>query len=198
MDIEKTWQSDKNRIVVFSCKVCNMPSCFSIPRGSELAKIIEKNNGSHSYFELNPFDISEFVVSADNNDKKIPEYLPMTVLKAFRQAENNANEQGHEEASALMFRRCIEMAARHLDNAKDLTLIKRLEKLKKDTKITPSMFDWANQIRIIGNDAAHDEDPISNEELESIRLFSEMFLRYAFTLPEMINKLRLSTQSKKP
>ena len=46
------------------------------------------------------------------------------------------------------------------------------------------MGDFAHSIRSLGNNAAHSE--ISLDELEQLRLFTQLFLQYTFTLPAMI------------
>jgi hypothetical protein len=48
------------------------------------------------------------------------------------------------------------------------------------------MREWAHQIRELGNDAAHDEDPFTEHEAQTLQAFTELFLTYSFTLPGMI------------
>ena len=51
------------------------------------------------------------------------------------------------------------------------------------------MKDWAHQIRLDGNDATHEEDKVfTKEDAEQIREFTELFLIYAFTLPERVKR----------
>jgi hypothetical protein len=38
----------------------------------------------------------------------------------------------------------------------------------------------------MGNDAAHEVDPPTREELADLRSFTEMVMRYLFTLPAMV------------
>jgi hypothetical protein len=48
------------------------------------------------------------------------------------------------------------------------------------------MKEWAHEIRLLGNDAAHEEDPFTPPEAESLQAFTQLFLTYAFTLPGML------------
>lgn len=50
------------------------------------------------------------------------------------------------------------------------------------------MKDWAHQIRRMGNDASHEEEPVTEHEATALHGFCEMFLQYAFTLPGMLTE----------
>ena len=49
------------------------------------------------------------------------------------------------------------------------------------------MKEWAHEIRCLGADAAHDEDPFTENEAKSLQPFTELFLTYAFMLPGMLD-----------
>lgn len=66
------------------------------------------------------------------------------------------------------------------------TLEKRIDSLPAAMGVTPAMKEWAHQIRHLGNDAAHEDDPFSKEEADSLQAFTELFLTYVFTLPGML------------
>jgi hypothetical protein len=48
------------------------------------------------------------------------------------------------------------------------------------------MKQWAHEVRIIGRDATHDEDAVTQEEATDMQAFVELFLVYAFDLPSRI------------
>jgi hypothetical protein len=56
------------------------------------------------------------------------------------------------------------------------------------------MWEWANQVRIEGNEALHDPDEFTESEAAPLRLFSEMFLKYMFELPEEVRLYREKTE----
>jgi hypothetical protein len=90
-----------------------------------------------------------------------------------------------------MFRRAIELAVRKLvPNAKrGDKLVKLIEQLPPDVA-TPAMKEWAHHIRFDANDAAHDPDEYSENDAWQLHVFAQMFLTYAFTLPEMLKRAK--------
>lgn len=55
--------------------------------------------------------------------------------------------------------------------------------LKNQVLVKP-MGDFAHRIRVLGNQGTHSD--ISFAELGELRLFTQLFLQYTFTLPAMI------------
>jgi Domain of unknown function (DUF4145) len=45
------------------------------------------------------------------------------------------------------------------------------------------MRSWAHQVRLIGNDAAHEAAEPSSEDIDAMAAFAETLLKYLFTLP---------------
>ena len=66
----------------------------------------------------------------------------------------------------------------------------RLEFLHETHKITPDMRSWADHVRVEGNAALHDPEEFAEADAKSLRLFTEMFLRYIFELPGAVRKFR--------
>lgn len=62
------------------------------------------------------------------------------------------------------------------------------------------MKDWAHQIRIDGNDAAHDEKPFAQEEAAQLLEFVRLLLTYVFTLPAQVaaRRAEIQAQSARP
>lgn len=54
----------------------------------------------------------------------------------------------------------------------------------------PRSAEWANQIRFWGNNAAHEDEPFTEEDARQMGEFTELFLTYLFTLPEKLAKAR--------
>ncbi len=70
------------------------------------------------------------------------------------------------------------------------TLFERIDEAARQNKLTPSLAEWAHQIRLDGNDAAHDEEPFSKEDAERLQTFTELVLLYLFTLPGKLDEAR--------
>lgn len=122
-----------------------------------------------------------------------PEHLPPSVEKSLGQAEYSFPIVGQEEPSAAMYRRTIEMAFKAKFPEKTGTLYARIKSLADKGSITKEVGEWADEVRLDGNGAVHDEDGIERESLEHLRAFTDAFLRYIFTLPEQV---RLNRQKR--
>lgn len=90
------------------------------------------------------------------------------------------------DAAGTMFRKSLDTALKRLDPSGKGTLQQRIENLPAALGITPAMKEWAHQIRELGNDAAHEEDPFTEDDAKALQAFSELFLTYTFTLPGML------------
>ena len=116
----------------------------------------------------------------------IPENLPTDVERIYVQAERNFPVTGNEEAAGTMYRKALDVSLKII--APDVTgvLKSRIAKLVSKNLLTPSRGEWADQIRLLGNDTAHELDQPTREELEALRNFSDLVLRYLFTLPALV------------
>ena len=115
----------------------------------------------------------------------IPEHLPEPVAKAFLQAENNFPKPGHEEAAGSMYRRSLEVGLSIKYPEMKGTLAANIKQLVAERVLTEDIGQWANNIRLVGNDAAH-ADEVTREDLTMARGFADAVLKYVFTLPEQV------------
>jgi hypothetical protein len=108
---------------------------------------------------------------------------------------DNLGRKGGANAAGAMFRRSIELAARAIDKdaPAGLKLKQRIERLP-DAVVTPAMKEWAQHIRLEGNDAVHGPEEYSDKDAKDLHTFAELFLTYAFTLPEMLKKANLPSE----
>ena len=116
----------------------------------------------------------------------IPDDLPDDVERAFRQAEANFAATECEEAAAMMYRRSLELALKIAFPDLKGSLAARIRTLVDDHHLPRTIGDWLTQVRLIGNDGAHDIDGVSRPDLEDARGFVDMALRYIFTLPSQV------------
>ncbi len=122
---------------------------------------------------------------------KAPGDVPPNVRAAFLSGLDNLGRKGGSNAAAAMFRRSIELAARSIDSDApgDINLKQRIERLSESV-VTPAMREWAQQIRLGGNDAVHEPEEFSDVDAQQLHIFAELFLTYAFTLPVMLKKAK--------
>jgi hypothetical protein len=132
------------------------------------------------YTLLSAFTL-ELVDPPKAND--IPAHLSENVARAFRSAQSNFGMPDGEDASATMYRRSIDVAIREKHPEVSGLLAGRIAKLVLDGLLPPPMKDWADQIRWIGNDGAHDPEGVTRDELIAMRGFTDAFLRYFISIP---------------
>ncbi|MDR6755193.1 hypothetical protein J2Y48_000466 [Mycoplana sp. BE70] len=122
-----------------------------------------------------------------------PPHLPENVAKAFRSAERNFAQPDGEDAAATMYRRSIDVAIREKHPEVKGLLAVRIAKLTEKGLLPPSMKDWADHIRWIGNDGAHEPEGVTAEEAKAIRGFADAFLRYFISIPFEVSLRRGET-----
>ncbi|WP_020412058.1 DUF4145 domain-containing protein [Microbulbifer variabilis] len=120
-----------------------------------------------------------------------PKYLPDNIEKFYIQAADSL-KAGSYDASAIMSRKVLEVSVKKLQPDGKGSLYQRIERLYEIGKITDDLKSWAHIIRGDGNDAAHEEDPVTNLFAEQLLDFTEMFLMYTFTMPGMVSTKKIS------
>ena len=71
------------------------------------------------------------------------------------------------------------------------SLFKRLQDLKERSIIDGKLLNWADGLRVIGNDAAHDLDiVISESEAKDALQFVEALIMYVFQLCRRFNEFQ--------
>jgi len=170
------------------CPKCFMPSCAVMMYG---------NRGAHSWTNHAQYegDIDSwgwYVTDSwpQQPEPIIPENLPPDVAKAYLQAERNFSILGNEEAAGMMYGKALDIGLLTIDPTLKGMLGLKIKKLSEAGKLTSDLSEWSGQIRDIRNDATHEQVPISRDELAALRSFSEMVLRYLFTLPGAVKKRR--------
>lgn len=114
-----------------------------------------------------------------------PKHLPDNIRSFYLQGLNSLG-RGSYDAAGTMFRKSLDVALKRIYPEGRGTLQKRINTLPPELGITPAMKEWAHEIRDLGNDAAHEEEPFTEAEAKALHVFAEMFLTYAFTLPGML------------
>lgn len=127
----------------------------------------------------------------------VPDGLPPAVDRAFLSAEKNFGIEKMEEAAGMMYRRALDVGLKVIAPDVDGSLYQRIEKLVANHTLTKALGEWAHEIRLLGNESAHDEDAPSREDLTALRNFSDLVLRYLFTLPAMLEARRAAAAEKK-
>jgi hypothetical protein len=122
----------------------------------------------------------------------VPADIPDSAVRAFLQAERNYLQHGNEDAAAIMYRKSLEAALKTKYPETTGTLAKRIDKLVEDKIVPADIGAWSHEIRIIGNDGAHDLEAVNRQELEAMRGFTDAVLRYLFTLPAQVQSRQMA------
>lgn len=93
-----------------------------------------------------------------------------------------------------MYRSALDIATKSMPGVPDdLTFYKRLVWLHEHHHITKQMKDWADHVRVEGNEALHDPEDYEEADAKPLRLFTETFLRYVYELPGEVAAFRGET-----
>ena len=123
----------------------------------------------------------------------VPLGLSAVVERIFREAEDGKLRNNLESAGS-MYRKSLDIATKNLDPSfASQNLASRLRKLAQVGKLTNDIADWADHIRRLGNDAAHDEDVPTGKEIDDLANLTRMALTYLFEMPKRVADLRIST-----
>ena len=176
------------------CPNCRMPSCCHVVGTGRQDCNFSHFGKINDSFELHHYIVREMWPAPV--EANFPEHLPSAVLRSMEQAETNFRLKGHEEAAGVMYRKALELGLRQVDSNLTGMLASRIEQLGKAGKLTLDLVSWAKEIKNLGNEGAHEEEPLDREELEALRGLTDMVLRYLFTLPEIVRLRRTKTNPK--
>jgi HEPN domain-containing protein len=139
--------------------------------------------------ERGTFDYYKFTeIYPAPSPNEAPEFTPEQVTSDFIEAVSSL-KNGNYKAASLMARTSLETAV-NLFNAQGANLKQKINNLANQNVITAALSEWAHEIRGIGNEAAHDAEPVKEEDARAAVDFAEMLYTYLFTLPERIAKRR--------
>ena len=166
----------------FDCPKCLQPSC-AIMEGDGRVGMNSWTGHSGDVAQLG-WEVKQFWPEVEG--PLIPENLPPDVERVYLQAERNFPMVGNEEAAETLYRKALDIGLNKIDSETKGVLATRIKKLADDGKLTADIQEWSSHIRVLGNEAAHDEQPPTRDELKDLRSFTEMVMRYLFTLPAMV------------
>lgn len=122
--------------------------------------------------------------------------IPKSIAKSFEEAGACAGA-GAFTACAIMCRRTLEAICAHHEilqgNLKD-----KLQKLRDDGVIEKRLFEWADSLRDVGNEAAHDmAEEVPKEDARDLLDFTRALVEYIFTFTENFKKFTARRAARK-
>jgi len=124
----------------------------------------------------------------------IPAKLPPAIEKAYEQAERAFMVGGLDDAAAGMYGRALDLALQHIAPTARGTLAARIRSAVAANHIAPALADWADEVRLIRNNALHEADGTAHDDVQAVRAFCDLFLRSVYTLPGLIAERRAAAQ----
>ena len=107
--------------------------------------------------------------------------VPETIIRAHQHAAH-AYSVGLYEPCVIMCRKALEGITEEL-GASDRNLFGRIRSLRDSGQINGKLAEWADGLRLIGNDAAHDlQIQLGQQDARDSLEFLEALLAYTFTL----------------
>jgi hypothetical protein len=120
----------------------------------------------------------------------IIEELPSPIKSSFIQAKRSYSASLFEPC-VLMCRKCLEATCK-LFGAQGKELNSRLTSLFDDGHIDKRLLDWTHEIRLVGNEAAHEiETILDKKDAQDILDFTEAILLYVFSLTKRFEAFKL-------
>lgn len=128
-------------------------------------------------------------------DSHVNPNLPSPLKSAYTEAKSCFKSKAYT-ATALMCRKTLEgICVEH--GAKGHNLVSSLKELKDKGVIESRLYEWADALRISGNEAAHDVNvTISPEDARDILEFTNALLEYVFTFRDKFEDFKNRRASK--
>ena len=173
------------------CPICMGPALVMLRdrdehRGITSAVIPSKFAGENKISDR----FSILAIFPSKSGPEIPEFIPENVKVPFLEAEHSFIE-GRYSAAGSCYRKAIERSLKVIDPEITGMLNARIRELEKRGILPPTLVELLDQVRLFGNQAMHedDQDP-TKEDCAAAREFCELFLRYSFTLPAMVDRAK--------
>jgi hypothetical protein len=129
---------------------------------------------------------------------RLHEAVPQTVLSAFVEAMT-ALEAGCPRAAAIMGRSTLEAVVTDQGEPRGQALAKGLQNLVDKGRLHPSLVEWTKEVRLIGNEAAHDPlTAVSKDDARQLLSFIRELANYLYVLPFELNKRRADKSEQPP
>lgn len=110
----------------------------------------------------------------------LPPGVPFRVHNTFIEAQRCHKTKSYQ-AAAMMVRKTVELACEER-GYKEYKLINSIKKMKEAGVIEGRLFDWADALREIGNEGAHERNPPARQDVEDALDFTRTLLDYLYVM----------------
>jgi Domain of unknown function (DUF4145) len=113
--------------------------------------------------------------------------VPKPLRREFEEAQACFTAKAYE-ATVVMVRRVLEGTCKEND-AQERTLVKSLDKLKMAGLIDATLAQWADALRVLGNEGAHyTGNQVPRDDAEDALAFAEALLDHIYVLRKRFEK----------
>ena len=115
--------------------------------------------------------------------------VPKSIRNAFAEASRCLGAKAFT-ACAIMCRKTLEGVC-HDHEATGRSLVDRLKSLKEKGVIEGRLYDWSDELRLVGNEAAHDvKVEVSAQDAADALAFTRAMLEYVYTFREQFEQFK--------
>jgi hypothetical protein len=123
--------------------------------------------------------------------------VPETIRTAFGEAISCFEQAKSYTASAIMCRKVLEGIC-DAAKAKGKTLAAQLKDLHDKGEIDKRLYEWITELRLVGNEAAHDVTvTVSREDASDLLDFTEATAQYLYTFKNKFDGFKARRANKK-
>lgn len=124
--------------------------------------------------------------------------VPDTIRTAFDEALACFETAKSYTASAIMCRKVLEGVC-DAANAKGGNLANRLKDLYDRGELDKRLYEWITELRLVGNEAAHDvEVTVTREDASDLLDFTEATAQYLYTFKHKFDEFKKRRATKRP
>lgn len=125
--------------------------------------------------------------------RRLSSAIPETIAVDFVEAQRVIRAKAYR-AAIVMCRRVLEMTAAEL-GVRRRNLAASLDALKEDGHIDSRLYEWATELRLVGNAAAHDVgSEVSRLDAEDALAFTEAIIDYVFVYRDRFEQFQSRRQ----
>lgn len=121
----------------------------------------------------------------EKRNTEAPSNVPLPIARNFIQAEHAATA-GHRESAGMTYRRVLELTIKDRFPTGKGSLARRIHDYAAAGGLTDAMKEWADTVREIGNETAHDTTEPSEEDIQDLAAFTRVMLEYLYTMPAKV------------
>jgi hypothetical protein len=127
--------------------------------------------------------------------RRLSKDVPRPLRREFEEAQTCFSAKAYE-ATVVMVRRILEGTCKE-NNVQERTLVKSLEKLKADGLIDTTIAEWADALRVLGNEGAHYTGrQVLRDDSEDALAFAEALLEHIYVLRKRFEEFARRRESK--